>query len=182
MLLSMLVFIVATGGVVGAYVALTSVPAMLASRRLDQRLHEVSAPADAPLPQSTVVARTIEGPMPAFDRLASHTRMGSRLGALIQQSGCRTTASAIVLTTLAVSGALVMTAFLIASQWYVPLTAAVVGAALPTLYLKYCRSRRLRAFEELFPEALDLLSRALRAGHAFQTSLGMVADEEPGSC
>src|SRR6185295_6094481 len=32
-------------------------------------------------------------------------------------------------------------------------------------------------FEELFPEALDLLSRALRAGHAFQTALGMVADE-----
>jgi tight adherence protein B len=32
-------------------------------------------------------------------------------------------------------------------------------------------------FEEQFPEALDLISRALRAGHAFQTTLGMVADE-----
>jgi tight adherence protein B len=39
------------------------------------------------------------------------------------------------------------------------------------------RTARLRTFEEQFPEALDLLSRALKAGHAFQTALGMVADE-----
>ncbi len=38
---------------------------------------------------------------------------------------------------------------------------------------------RLRKFEEQFPEALDLLSRAIRAGHAFQTAMGMVADELP---
>jgi len=35
----------------------------------------------------------------------------------------------------------------------------------------------LKRFEEMFPEALDLLSRAIRAGHAFQTAMGMVADE-----
>ena len=35
----------------------------------------------------------------------------------------------------------------------------------------------MKAFEEQFPEALDLLARALRAGHAFQTALGMGADE-----
>ena len=39
------------------------------------------------------------------------------------------------------------------------------------------QSRRCSKFEEQFPEALDLLSRAIRAGHAFQTSMGMVADE-----
>jgi tight adherence protein B len=39
------------------------------------------------------------------------------------------------------------------------------------------RSVRLKRFEEQFPEALDLLSRAIRAGHAFQTAMGMVADE-----
>ena len=37
----------------------------------------------------------------------------------------------------------------------------------------------MKRFEEQFPEALDLLSRAIRAGHAFQTALGMVADELP---
>jgi tight adherence protein B len=37
----------------------------------------------------------------------------------------------------------------------------------------------MKKFEEMFPEALDLLSRAIRAGHAFQTAMGMVADELP---
>ena len=37
----------------------------------------------------------------------------------------------------------------------------------------------MRRFEEQFPEGLDLLSRAIRAGHAFQSAMGMVADELP---
>ena len=43
--------------------------------------------------------------------------------------------------------------------------------------LRFKRTRRLRAFEEMFPEALDLVARALKAGHAFATGLKMVADE-----
>jgi tight adherence protein B len=39
------------------------------------------------------------------------------------------------------------------------------------------RSRRTLKFEEQFPEAMDLLARALRAGHALTTGLAMVADE-----
>ena len=45
--------------------------------------------------------------------------------------------------------------------------------------LKVKRNRRMRAFEEQFPEGLDLISRALKAGHAFATGLKMVADEMP---
>ena len=55
----------------------------------------------------------------------------------------------------------------------------MVGAALPWMVLRIKRTRRLRTFEEAFPEALDLVSRALKAGHAFATGLKMVADEMP---
>ena len=55
----------------------------------------------------------------------------------------------------------------------------VVGFALPFVYLNCKRSKRLRKFEEEFPEALDLIARALKAGHAFVTGLKMVADEMP---
>jgi tight adherence protein B len=50
---------------------------------------------------------------------------------------------------------------------------------MPYLYLRWKRSRRLAQFEEKFPEAIDLVARALRAGHAFTTGLSMVADEIP---
>jgi tight adherence protein B len=57
-----------------------------------------------------------------------------------------------------------------------PIPGAIL-ACLPFGYLLNRRAKRMRVFEEQFPEALDLLSRALRAGHAFQTALGMVGDE-----
>ena len=53
----------------------------------------------------------------------------------------------------------------------------LLGASVPFLILMRKRTVRLRRFEEQFPEALDLLSRAIKAGHAFQTAMGMVADE-----
>jgi tight adherence protein B len=45
------------------------------------------------------------------------------------------------------------------------------------LHLK--RRSRLKRFEENFPEALDLMARAVRAGHAFSTGIKMVAEELP---
>jgi tight adherence protein B len=58
-----------------------------------------------------------------------------------------------------------------------PLIGAVLGMMAPFMFLRHKRTARLRKFEEQFPEALDLLSRAIRAGHAFTTGMGMVADE-----
>jgi tight adherence protein B len=57
--------------------------------------------------------------------------------------------------------------------------AGLLSATLPYLYVRRKRAVRLRTFEEQFPEAIDLISRALRAGHALTTGLGMVADEIP---
>jgi len=70
------------------------------------------------------------------------------------------------------------TGMVLRSPWGLPL-GAVIGAALPFLVLKVKRTRRMRTFEEQFPEGLDLIARALKAGHAFATGLKMVADEMP---
>jgi tight adherence protein B len=53
----------------------------------------------------------------------------------------------------------------------------VVLAAIPMVWVKMTRNKRLMTFEEQFPEAVELIARALRAGHAFTTGLGMAADE-----
>jgi tight adherence protein B len=55
----------------------------------------------------------------------------------------------------------------------------VLAMMVPTSYLRIKRTKRFLKFEEQFPEALDLMSRALKAGHAFTTGLAMVADELP---
>jgi tight adherence protein B len=73
-----------------------------------------------------------------------------------------------------VFGLIVSTALRMSVGW---LIGGCAGFMLPFLFLKIKRTRRMRAFEEAFPEALDLMSRALKAGHAFATGLKMVADE-----
>jgi tight adherence protein B len=58
--------------------------------------------------------------------------------------------------------------------------AIALGAAagtIPFMFVAWKRRRRLRKFEEYFPEALDLLGRAVRAGHAFTTGLEMIGKE-----
>ncbi|MCU0247613.1 MAG: type II secretion system F family protein [Bryobacter sp.] len=66
---------------------------------------------------------------------------------------------------------------------FVPPLAAVAvgitGAFLPWFRLQYRRGKRLRRFQQLFPDALDSLSRALRAGHPLAGAMELVAAETP---
>ncbi len=57
--------------------------------------------------------------------------------------------------------------------------AGFLASFVPFIYVRYKKTSRLRKFEEQFPEAIDLIGRALRAGHAFTTGLVMAADEIP---
>jgi tight adherence protein B len=72
-----------------------------------------------------------------------------------------------------------MGAFVVARLWIVGIAAGVFGATLPYIYVRRRKTKRLEAFEEHFPEAIDLLGRAIRAGHAFSTGLQMVGEESP---
>ena len=49
----------------------------------------------------------------------------------------------------------------------------------PFIFVRHKKNQRLKKFEEQFPEAIDLIARALRAGHAFTTGLAMAAEEIP---
>lgn len=50
---------------------------------------------------------------------------------------------------------------------------------IPLGFMSFKRAQRLAAFEEQFPEALDFIARALRAGHAFSMSLEMLSNDAP---
>jgi len=55
--------------------------------------------------------------------------------------------------------------------------ALLAGLVLPYSYASYRRTKRFEKFEELFPEAIDTLARAVRAGHAFTTALELITNE-----
>jgi tight adherence protein B len=178
MLLPFIVFLVVVGLIVGAYLAIAALPGMMAGRELDRRLRDVSFTTDGSEDQdASVLRKMVEGPMPVVDRFMKRSRPGFWLARLIEQSGIQTTPSAIMLVTLMTAGVVGFLTAVFVSQPYAAPIAACIGACLPIGYVMNRRSHRLKRFEEQFPEALDLLSRAVRAGHAFQTAMGMVADE-----
>jgi tight adherence protein B len=55
----------------------------------------------------------------------------------------------------------------------------VVGCAIPYVWLKHSRDRRVKAFNTQLPDAIDLMARSLRAGHAMGSAIEMVADQLP---
>jgi len=179
--LAFFVFVVVAGTIIGGYFAVTILPERFAARKLDLRLRDSGSDGEAPSEGvgETVVKRALEGPLPGVDRLVAGTRGGISLQSLIDQSGVRITPSAVVL--ISVMGALMagLITYLLLPLALVALMVAVGAAFAPFGFLLHRRGRRLKKFEEMFPEALDLLSRAIRAGHAFQTAMGMVADELP---
>lgn len=176
--LAFIVFLFVVALIVGSYYALTVLPGMMAQRELDRRLKDVSfTDSSGEVVESSVLQKIVEGPMPVLDKFVKESRQAKGLARLIEQSGVQITPSGLLLVTL-ISAAVVgfVTAVFVTRPYAAPV-AACVGALLPIGFVMNRRTSRLNRFEEQFPEALDLLSRAVRAGHAFQTSMGMVADE-----
>jgi tight adherence protein B len=103
----------------------------------------------------------------------------TRLQRLIDQSGWSTTVG----TVLAASALLALVAGAVAVRYtgwvVVGVVAAAAAAVVPVAGLRRLGVLRRRRIEEQLPECLDLLSRAMRAGHAFTTGLEMVATEVP---
>src|SRR2546421_5453 len=69
--------------------------------------------------------------------------------------------------------------FVVVHSPSIGLLAGAIGSALPVLVLRHRAKRRMAVFEEQFPDAIDLLARALRAGHAMTTALQMAGEELP---
>jgi tight adherence protein B len=165
--------------VMAAYTAVTKLPGLMLQRKLEARLEEVSQMPGAERESRDVKVLKDEkgGAMPGLDRLVRGTRRGISLARWIEQSGAKTSVSSLLLMA---SGCAVVLALIVTmavrAPWGVPV-GAIFGFVMPFWVLNFKRTRRLRAFEEAFPEGLDLIARALKAGHAFATGLKMVADE-----
>ena len=178
LLLALGVFIVGTAVVVGVYYGFTRLPQYLIERRIEQRMADVARHIEPEQADAfNIIKEQAAGVLPGLDKLATDTSYGISIARLLEQAGSKKGVSTVLMTSLVFGIALsfAVTAVLRAPWGLVPAFAA--GAAVPFLVLLRKRTVRFRRFEENFPEALDLLSRAIKAGHAFTTAMGMVADD-----
>ncbi|MDP6605391.1 MAG: type II secretion system F family protein [Dehalococcoidia bacterium] len=174
------VFVVGTVGVVLLYAAIVRFSERGDDKKLKKRLSELGGAASTAVdgaPESDLVKRRAAGPLSGLDRLLSRTNRGFRLERWLEQSGVGLSPSAVMVIAVA---AAVVVGSLVAVLVRLPLAglgAGAVAAAVPFIVVRQRRAGRLRRFEEHFPEALDLIGRAVRAGHGFTAGLKMAADE-----
>jgi len=117
--------------------------------------------------------------VPALNKVLTHWHWANHLHEYIEQSGVRSKPGKILL----LSFVLAVGSYLIVAQIYpyvlVALAAGILAGMIPIWVIMFKRSRRFQQFEKHFAEALDLLARAVRAGHAITTGLEMVCKELP---
>jgi tight adherence protein B len=117
-----------------------------------------------------------------FSKLIARFRFVERLELVLEQSGKHSSASKLLglCCVLALIGSLVGSRFpvLLNPQLTAPIF-ALAGGSLPLLFVFRRRAKNIAAFEEQFPEALDFLSRSMRAGHGFTIALEMLGSDSP---
>ena len=130
-------------------------------------------------PHQTVIEKPREAQIRRFETLARAEGPTAPLARLLDQAGFdMTVAKFLTISAAAALGGGVVLARIAAS----PLIGFPVGlfaGLIPFLWIRRRADRRAQVFEEQFPEAIDLMARALRAGHALSTGLALVADELP---
>jgi tight adherence protein B len=118
--------------------------------------------------------------VPLFNRLLMRLSWSGKLQGYIHQAGMVTRPAKIILWSAVLgAGAYLLFARILSHYVLLAIIAGILATMLPISVLWFRRRRRLRQFEERFPETLDLLGRAVRTGHAFTTGLEMVAKESP---
>ncbi len=127
--------------------------------------------------ESSLLKTRLLAETPVLARVLLQVPRVHALDRLLEQSGISWT----VARFLGWVGAALLAGFLLARFVYpvlfFDLAIACAAATLPFFHVLRRRDKRLRKFEEQLPEALDLMGRALRAGHAFPSALKMVGDE-----
>ena len=121
--------------------------------------------------------------IPAIDNLLRRSSKISNLAPFLEQADLKIRAGNILVLCMASALAMAVIGYILAGSLppnQALLFAAVglvVGGFVPYSYASYRRNKRFQKFEELFPEAIDTLARAVRAGHAFTTALELIANE-----
>jgi tight adherence protein B len=147
------------------------------AKKIERRLRALSAGGTGGAEASILKQRLLSEAPTLQQWLLGLPRIGD-LDKLLQQSGSTWSVTVFfVITLIAGIGAFVLVSFVPLLHWALCVLIAVGAGALPFLYILRKRHKRMQQIEQQLPDALDLISRALKAGHAFPSGLQMVSEE-----
>jgi tight adherence protein B len=172
--IALLVFLVVT---LGAFAVLSLLDQRKSQARvLRDRLSATQKPTETPV-DVALLRDEMMSRIPAFDTLLRRSERISALQEMLSQGDVNVRAGNFLIFCL-LAAVVFGVAFMVAGGsvlfgW----AGLVLGFFIPYAYASHRRAKRFQRFEEKFPEAIDTLARAVRAGHAFTTALEMIANE-----
>jgi len=174
--IALLVLVVVAGGVffLASIFDQRSAQARLIKERLS---NERKAPERAPEDELALLRDEQLSEIPALDTLLRRSERIADMQKMLAQAGVSLRAGNFLGFSALAGIASTLIAYFVSKRAEVAWFALLVGFVLPYAYVSFKRSKRFEKFEELFPEAIDTLARAVRAGHAFTTALEMITNE-----
>jgi tight adherence protein B len=149
-----------------------------ARRRQRDVLRQLRAFTQGDLDTDAGLLRSSGGKAPSWlEPLAARVPALGDLQLMIEQAGLSMSLARFILLTVGMTLAFGLGTLMLTLYWPAAVAAAVGAGLLPYFYVRRKRKKRLYAFEEALPEAIDLLGRAIRAGHPLSAGLKMVAEE-----
>src|SRR5712671_1175722 len=177
LLIAFLVFVVVA---LATFVAVSLLDQRRAQARLirDRLATVQKAPEREPDEELALLRDEQLSKIPALDTLLRRSARVSAIQESLLQAGMKFRAGNFLVMCL-ICGGVAGFAALAWSGWNPAIgwVALIIGAFLPYAFVSYRRQKRFEKIEELFPEAIDTLARAVRAGHAFTTALEMISNE-----
>ena len=178
-----MIFIIAIVAFVIVFAGVFVMASLLDSRRsrarlLRERLATVQQAVERqPTEELALLRDELLSEIPALNKLLQRSGRVSRLRRLLQQADIKIRAGNFLLICIFSGCLLGMLIMLFTKDVMFGWLGVVAGLLIPIGYASFLRSRRFQKFEELFPEVIDTLARAVRAGHAFTTALELIAGE-----
>jgi tight adherence protein B len=147
------------------------------AERVARRLRMMSAGGHATGESASMIKKRLLSESPVFQRLLLQMPRVSQLDRLLEQSGLTWTVSDLIALSLICPVLVGGLALFLRLPLLMVLPLMAFSLFVPLLGVLRAKSKRLAKVDQQLPDALDLIGRALRAGHAFPTAMKMVGDE-----
>jgi tight adherence protein B len=126
-----------------------------------------------------ILKREVYSDLPIIDAILRRLKLAANLDVLIKQADSSWTVGRVVFGTLVIFAVVAGLSSVWLNNIPAGLILGLVAANVPYVTLRMKRTARLQRFSAVLPDAIDLLARALRAGHAVTAAIEMVAREIP---
>lgn len=149
------------------------------AKRIERRLKLMSAGAHGSNEQLSMLKQRFLSESPAMERLLLQVPRIHTLDRVLEQSDIGWSVAKLLTYTCIAFVMVILAGEFLHSPRFITIAVSLFVATIPIMRVLRARTKRLKQFEIQLPEVTDLISRSLRAGHAFSSAIQMVSDEMP---